>query len=560
MWRDRPTPESDRLARYWNQLATGGSGQPGKIGESDIDPTLVQTISWLARIDDTRSASAEFSRRFETEFLNLIGTASGQASPKSSRTVASRETLQRAEARSEPLRFPDAHSQRRRVLVSIAAGLLLFLALGIAYYARDHFGESQDTNVILAPSSAIDVPMDRGNPARSGVMPGPGVSTGLEASWHFEAGLGDISAPAVVGDTIFITSGSDIGGGSGNGGSIVAIDVLTGSERWRFPTEQAIGGTPAVAGGIVYAGDMSGIVYALDAGSGEELWRQDLQSGWTSAPVVVGDTVLIATARYRASLHIAAQDGTVVVGSGLVGQPEDGFRLYAFDRTTGQEQWYSGDDLSGQPGLFAFNAESGALTWHFEMSSFESGPAIYDGRVYAGSTLDATVYALDLTTGDEDWHAPLGQDLPLNSSPAVSGGSVIVTTATGSIVCLDASSGEERWRANAGHITLNSSAIVVDGAVYVVDTAHGVIALSAADGSVLWSEQLDLTGQVGRVPRHRERQSLHRHIAQGRFGIFRHALGLHGFGRHQQGGVMSSRKPGRCLTLRAPPHCSHCAG
>ncbi len=43
---------------------------------------------------------------------------------------------------------------------------------------------------------------------------------------------------------------------------------------------------------------------------------------------------------------------------------------------------------------------------------------------------------------------------------------------------------------------MNSSAIVVGNTVYVVDTAFGVSALSAADGAVLWSEQLDLTGQV----------------------------------------------------------------
>lgn len=500
MWKDRSTPESTRVALYWDQVVTGASGQPGESIESDIDPTLVQTISWLERIDDARPASAEFSRQFETEFLNLIGAAPAQTGPEPTRVTASHATPQRVEARSGLIRFPAAHAQRRRLVASIAAGLLLFLAFGIAYYARGHFGESGAPNVILAPSTAIDVPMDRGNAARSGVMPGPGVSSNLEMRWHFEAGPGGISAPAVVGDTIFVTGGSDAGGNPVTQGSIIAIDASNGSERWRFPADHATGATPAVAGGIVYAGDMGGIVYALEAGTGKEIWRQDLQSGWTSAPVVVDDTVFIAAAPYRASLHVAVQDGTVLVGSGLVGQPTDGFRLYAFDRMTGEEQWHSGDDRSGQPGLFAFDTERGSLTWHFAMPSLETGPAISNQRVFAGSTLDATVYALDLASGEEDWHAPIGEDLPLDSTPAISGESVFVTTAIGSIICLDESSGVERWRANAENITLNSSAIVVDGAVYAVDTASGVTALSAANGSVLWSEQLDLTGQVAVSP------------------------------------------------------------
>jgi outer membrane protein assembly factor BamB len=500
MWRDRTPRESTRVALYWDQFVTGGSGQPGEAVASDIDPTLVVTISWLERRDDARPASAEFSRRFETEFLSAIGAASEQVAPKPAWASASRETPLRADARSEPLRFPAAHAQRRGLLVSIAAGLLLFLAIGIAYYARELLDDSPDPNVILAPSTAIDVPMDRGNPARSGVMPGPGVSHGLESSWHFESGRGGISAPAVVGDTVFIAGGSDAGGNADTQGSIVAINASNGDERWRFPAEHMTSGTPAIARGIVYAGDVGGVVYALDAGTGEEIWRTDLQSGWLSAPVVVGDTVYIAAAPYRASLHVAVQDGTVVVGSGLLGQPEDGFRLYAFDRMTGEEQWQSGDDRFGQPGLFAFDAERGALIWRFEMPSLESGPAISGQRVYAGSTFDGTIYALDLSSGDEAWIAPTGEDLPLDSSPAISGGSVFVTTAYGSIICIDASSGEERWRADAEHISLNSSAIVVDGAVYVVDTASGVTALSAADGSVLWSEKLDLSGQVAVSP------------------------------------------------------------
>jgi outer membrane protein assembly factor BamB len=152
--------------------------------------------------------------------------------------------------------------------------------------------------------------------------------------------------------------------------------------------------------------------------------------------------------------------------------------------------------LPGQPGLFAFDTENGEPKWDFVMPSLESGPAVSGQHVYAGSTLDGTIYAVDLTSGDEIWRASIGEDLPLNSSPAVAGGNIFITTAFDGIICIDAGSGAERWRASAEHISLNSSAIVVDNSLYVVDTNFGVSAFATADGSLLWSEELTLTGQV----------------------------------------------------------------
>jgi outer membrane protein assembly factor BamB len=494
-----------RVARYWDDLVTGASERV----DADIDPTLVQTIGWLERTDDAQPASAEFSRRFESQFLQSVDTTSPRLQrPAAERVISAHPDRHQGNHRGLPL--PDEKSSHRhravghdwggRILISAAAVLVLVVALAAMYYELEHREGSRNSNVILAPSSSIDVPMDRGDAARSGVMPGPSVANGLESIWHVEAGRSGVSAPAVVGDTVFVTSGAEIGSGPGDRGAIIAVDAQTGSERWRFPVEHAAGDTPAVAGGIVYAGDTGGIVYALDAETGKELWRQDLQSGWTSAPVVVDDTVYVAVAPYRASLHVAVQDGTVVVGSGLAGQPGDGIELYALDRTSGDIQWESGGDRLRQPGLFAFDADDGMLAWQFDMPSLESGPAISGQHVYAGSSLDGNFYALDLASGAEAWIAPIGEDLPSDSSPAISGGSLFITTAFGQVICLDSSSGAERWRAEVEHNSLNSSAIVIGSVVYVVDTSWGLSALSTTDGSMLWSEQLDLNGQVAVSP------------------------------------------------------------
>lgn len=511
MWRDKPVSESEsnRVARYWDDLVTGNLGIGRPNADRDIDPTLAQTIAWLERFDDAQPAAAEFSRTFETQFLNSLGAVSAPNAvsrgtlvplPRDSggsqrNGIGSPRTVSR-----QSLRLDQHGGARQWVLASLVAAALIVVSLMTIYHVVERHAGPEPTRVILAPSSALDVPMDRGNAARSGVMPGPEVTGDLTVRWRFVAGRDGISTPVVVGDSLFVTNWSDPIGATADQGAIIAIDATTGAERWQFPTEHPTGAAPAVAGGIVYAGDAGGVVYALDAETGEEHWRRDLQTGWTSEPVVVGDLVIIATTSYQSPIHVAVQENTVVVGSGLVGQPADGFTLYALDRRSGEERWHAGDDRAGQPELVAFDMESGAARWQFAMPSLESGPAITGRSVYAGSTLDGTIYALDLISGEVLWRTPIDTDLPLNSSPAVSGGRVYVVAASGMVICLDGASGQVLWQASTEHASVNGSPVVVGTTVYVVDTEFGVTALSAVDGSVLWSEQLELTGQVAASP------------------------------------------------------------
>ena len=210
MWRNRSTSESDGVGRYWDALMTGGDARSAEIAATAIDPSLVQTISLLERMDDARPASADFSRQFESRFLEAIGGASARPAPEPADGGLSLD--QRTKAQGSLIESPVWRASRRKLLASIAAALLLFIAVAASYYffveRRDGTQVAGDPNVIPAPSTNFGVPMDRGNPARSGIMPGPGISGNLALRWNFEAGQGGISAPALVGDTIYITSGS----------------------------------------------------------------------------------------------------------------------------------------------------------------------------------------------------------------------------------------------------------------------------------------------------------------------------------------------------------------
>jgi outer membrane protein assembly factor BamB len=197
-------------------------------------------------------------------------------------------------------------------------------------------------------------------------------------------------------------------------GELLAVDAISGVEEWRYvvPTvAKALNATPGagalspwirnapvVADGVVYFGCGDGHIYAVDAKTGEKLWNLDTaRAGQPN--VAVTDSVVYAVTHGNV-YALGARDGTILwnvkVDGGIWYPPvvTDDLLIVAFDRSrgrltgldldTGETRWiyvYSEDpDLlseftymhlrgtilfagsSGQ-GLFALDADSGALLW-----------------------------------------------------------------------------------------------------------------------------------------------------------------------------------------------------
>ena len=69
-------------------------------------------------------------------------------------------------------------------------------------------------------------------------------------------------------------------------GHITAMDYQTGEVAWRYLDPQPVmGGTLSTAGGLVFAGSLTGYAIALDAENGEEVWRAKLGGGVRSQPI-----------------------------------------------------------------------------------------------------------------------------------------------------------------------------------------------------------------------------------------------------------------------------------
>jgi glucose dehydrogenase len=69
-------------------------------------------------------------------------------------------------------------------------------------------------------------------------------------------------------------------------GTFTAIDVRTGAVRWQRAMPAPMLGGATVAGGLVFAGSVNGLLYAFDTSTGALHWQRDLGAGLGSAPVV----------------------------------------------------------------------------------------------------------------------------------------------------------------------------------------------------------------------------------------------------------------------------------
>ncbi|MCB1009147.1 MAG: PQQ-like beta-propeller repeat protein, partial [Acidobacteria bacterium] len=132
-------------------------------------------------------------------------------------------------------------------------------------------------------------------------------------------------------------------------GTVQALDLTRGEERWRFVTRGDIWYRPLVADGKLFFGSADLHVYAVDLASGRESWR-----------FRTGNRALTSVAWWR---------GLVLAGS--------------YDRH-----------------LYALDAANGAPAWSVRASGAVASPTVSGNQVAFG-TADGLIVVLDLPGGSE---------------------------------------------------------------------------------------------------------------------------------------------------------------
>ena len=191
--------------------------------------------------------------------------------------------------------------------------------------------------------------------------------------------------------------------------------------------------------------------------------------------------------------------GAPAVANGIIYLSGDDGYLYAMDATSGANVWQQ--QLSVGVGtaptvvngvvyvrygnVYALDAGTGTILWKFVPPGGygDSAPAVANGVVYFGADYDNSLYALDAGTGTFLWKFTTGDWV--DSSPAVANGVAYIGSDDGNLYALNAATGALLWKYTTGG-KIESTPAVANGVAYIGSWDNNLYALDAGTGVLLW--------------------------------------------------------------------------
>jgi outer membrane protein assembly factor BamB len=246
---------------------------------------------------------------------------------------------------------------------------------------------------------------------------------------------------------------------------------------WKVEVEKgAFEGTPVIANGVVYLGDMDGKVYAWNLADGKELWTYKVESGFIAAPAIRGNL-----------LFIGDIDGKFSALDIKTGQPKWTFAAEA-EIDNGANFWKENVLFGSQDAnLYCLNAESGKLVWKFAIGDqIRCMPTVVGDRSFVAGC-DSTLHIIDLTMGKEASSVPI--ESPTGVTPAVLGDNVYFGTEGGVMLAVNWKEAKIAWKAEdkGSSQPYRSSPAVQEGIVVVGSRNRRVEAFDPQTGNELWS-------------------------------------------------------------------------
>ena len=303
--------------------------------------------------------------------------------------------------------------------------------------------------------------------------------------------------------------------------TLVAADLQTNSRDWTFPPSKsrisltALYGTPAVAQQTVLVGGYDGTLYALNLSDGAEKWSQETQGRIIGGPVVGVDTVYVGSAdgclyafalddgsrRFDSFCTGAKIWSTPAVANDIVYFTSMDKKVYAIDAATGEPKWTQPFKTDGAIAsspvvdgttvyvgsfdnwMYALDASNGELRWRFKADDWIWDRALVDsGSVYFGS-LGGRVYGLNASDGKLRWEKAFQGEGVVRGAPAIVGSTLVVGTDQGNVYGLEAATGKQVWASKAASGVL-SDLVVNSGAVYFTSKGGVVQKVDPTRGTI----------------------------------------------------------------------------
>lgn len=276
---------------------------------------------------------------------------------------------------------------------------------------------------------------------------------------------------------------------------VYAVNLNSGTEKWRFPLEEDSNITfyaaPAMTeDGQIIVGGYDTVLYSLNSLNG--------QSNWTFGQ---------AEDRFV---------GSSLVSNDTIFAPNSDGALYALD-TTGATKWAqpllaekanwskpaTGIDCecvymaSMDHTVYAINPETGEQIWRSESLGGASVgiPAVSeDGYLYVGTFINEMV-ALDAKTGAIIWRIPT--EGWAWASPVIDGDVLYFSDIAGNFYAIDRQTQAQLWRFEAGSRIVGTPLVTEDG-IYFTSEA-GILHALTHEGATRWTKNFEATLHTGPV-------------------------------------------------------------
>jgi outer membrane protein assembly factor BamB len=506
-------PADDPFAPEVVEMSVAQSLRPDAPATSTAQ--LVRTLADAYTLPQVAGATLARSR---TTLARRAKTLTSGRHPAGGRQVTFSRTSPAPSMSSS--RLPQSPQPPRRrhspfeTFLRTAAAVLVVALLGAGFYAllrsvqgrgtRPHPTPTATHPPTSATATATSTPIPPQPPAPAGVyVTAPGTlfridpSTGAVEHRYPIAPSGQavVGIPVVANGVVYFTY---LISGTPPESGVVALSATTGTQLWRTQTAGGLSEL-LLAGGTLYGGTRgtgtgTDTFYALRASDGSVLWTFNSYT-LRANTVVTGGVVYLAEQPQNTSIQhihaLRASDGSQLWDAPL---PQD--CSYAVEEAVDAGMVFVGCSAPGDHGqggngsVYGLRASDGALVWHTTTNGEPAGGlAAGAGLLYysvggknAAGANAFGLFALDETSGKVRWQVPNG------------GGSNVFEGTTlysglGSDLALaafSASSGALLWTyPESNQRPELGSPVIASGVVYQILNEQ-VVAISAANGSVLW--------------------------------------------------------------------------
>lgn len=279
-------------------------------------------------------------------------------------------------------------------------------------------------------------------PLKPNPLPTISEEVSVERDWTFNIGGGNQSGirPAAGSDVVFVASPE---------GRVAAVDLDSGSARWRTRLDMEISGGVGTGEGLVMVGGLDGQVAALQRGDGAEVWRARVASEVLAPPGATAGTAVVRT-----------------IDGGVAG----------LSTATGEEKW----TLRGDEPSLTLRGIS---------------PPLLDQEVAVLGYSDGKIAAVNVTNGATLWEAPVARPsgtnevermVDVDAAPMLIGNVLYAVAFQGGITAFELGGNRAMWRSEvSSHADLAADA----DNLYVSDDLARVHALDRFTGDEVWVQE-----------------------------------------------------------------------